>query len=129
MFENYPIKLIIQERNEEDLNERLSRLKSIFSAGVNSSMFKGIISNLHNNQQQRPETWNKKNLDEWVIFLNPYLTKNVNENQLKLLFDYLVTYHSSVIKKNGEKYDMVVKSLSYNDKFLLEHLALKVLDI
>ncbi|TYB79179.1 hypothetical protein [Bizionia myxarmorum] len=130
MFRNYPIELNLDIKNEEELRMRIISLREIFDSGVNETVFKAIVSNLHNNQQQSSANWNKKTKEEWVNFLTPFIGgRTLNIVQLDLLFNYLITYHSGIIHNNGGTFAMTIHRLNYDGRFLFEFIALHAMDV
>lgn len=125
MFRNYPINLNLGVKNAEELRMRIKSLREVFDSGINESVFNSIVSNIHNNQQQSPTSWNKKTLEGWVDFLNPYVQNvQLGTVQLDKIFKYLTTYHSRIIRKDGNEFGMMLQYLKYDDSFLFEYIAL-----
>ena len=130
MYRNIPIKLNTMVNSKETLIEKLRELKNIYRVGINQQLFANVITNLHNNQSSNPTTWNNMTLSEWVQFLEPYLEgEKITEDQLIIVFDYLNKFHNGVIRPNGDKFNLKVKSLYYNDNFLFEDIGLMILEI
>ena len=131
MFENYPIQVDLNIRGEEQFQEILVRLKEVYESGGTPGLFETIIGNLHNAfGRNRNELPINESIESWCdLFSGLFRPITIAPIQLELILHYLIDFHPGIIQRHGDSYMMMERELTYNHRFIFEHIALNVLDI
>ncbi|MCK7590606.1 hypothetical protein M0G43_08480 [Subsaxibacter sp. CAU 1640] len=109
------------------MEKRINLLKELFDNRVTYDLFWNLLYNMHNGPTRRIRIqWNSFDIAGWAEF---YKRENieVNENQIKLVFDYLNIYHNNVVIGLGQnKYQANHNYDIQEENFMIELIALKV---
>ena len=129
MFDTYPIQISTSALNERSLLEQIESLKHIAKLGVVWQLFHDIVINAHNGTTSqmrfRPEDRNSFILGGWVQHYAKYQIA-VDEDQIELIFDYLIKYHSGILQKADKIYTLINSPRNMEMKF--EFVVLKTLE-
>lgn len=127
IWENYLLPI-----GNESFIERIKKLKDIFNTGITECIFFEILYNLHNGSYAYIPINKKLTIDEWEEDLKKSVP-TIKKNQLILLFDYLTTFYSDILRiektHNNELFRLCKSPNDYKDLFKIEFIVLKTLEI
>lgn len=100
MLSKYPIALLTNAVSEEQLNDEISILKSLYDSGLRWDIFQSLLKNAHNGTTifQR----NSFTVNGWIEHFKKELPEiNITEAQISLFLDYNDKFKECINEQDG----------------------------